>query len=94
MLTKIAIFTFAAASLLSTAAIAGSPPNPGGGGQAIAGIAAEARALDSAAGIPGASSWGGARAAVGQGDFGSLTNHDVNTIAKDGSGGAPTPGKP
>ena len=80
-----------ALSGLCSVAVAGSPANPGGGGQAIAGTAATAR---DAGVTPGASSWGGARAAVGQGEFGGLTNHDVNVIAKGLYGGDPTPGKP
>jgi hypothetical protein len=91
---RIVVLALAISLLLSTAAMAASPAVPGAGGQAIAGTAAAARAADSAAGLPGASSWGGARAAVAQGDFGSLTNHDVNVIAKDANGGAPAPGKP
>ena len=85
--------TFVVSCLVITSAIAGSPPNPGGGGQAIAGTAAAAR---EAGATPGASSWGGARAAVAQGDpaFGGLTQHDVNAIAKGLNGGDPTPGKP
>jgi len=91
---KVNIALVIVAGLLSTGAIAGSPSNPGGGGRAIAGTTATARSLDGAAGIPGASSWGGARAAIGQGDITGLTNHELNTIAKDGNGGAPTPGAP
>jgi len=94
MSSRIAVLTFVVSCLLTSSAIAASPPNPGGGGQAIAGTAHTARAVDGALGIPGASSWGGARAAVGQGEIGGLTNHDVNAIAKGLNGGDPTPGKP
>ena len=93
MSSKTAVLTFVVSCLLTTSAIAASPPNPGGGGQAIAGTAAAAR---EAGATPGASSWGGARAAVAQGDpaFGGLTQHDVNAAAKQNFGGDPTPGKP
>src|SRR5262249_48939222 len=96
MTGRIVMLTFALSGVFCTAAIAGSPPNPGGGGRAIAATAAEARALDSQAGIPGASSWGHARADIAQGDpaFGGLTNHDLNAGVKAGFGGSPTPGKP
>jgi hypothetical protein len=94
MTGRIVMLTLALSGLYCTAAIAGSPPNPGGGGQAIAGTTAIARAVDSANGIPGASSWGGARAATGQGEIPGVTNHDVNTIAKGLNGGDPTHGKP
>jgi len=94
MSSRTIVLAFAISCLLTSTALAASPPNPGGGGQAIAGTAAAARAADSAAGLPGASSWGGARAAVGQGEIGGLTNHDVNAIAKGLNGGDPTPGKP
>ena len=36
MLPKVAFVAFAVAGFLSTAAVAGSPPNPGGFGQAVA----------------------------------------------------------
>jgi hypothetical protein len=95
MTGRIVVFTIALSGLVCSTAIAASPTNPGGGGQTISGSAHTAKSLDSAAGVPGASSWGGTRAAIGQGQVSSLpNNHYVNVGVKYGSGGAPTPGSP
>ena len=90
MLPKVAFVAFAVAGVLSTAAVAGSPPNPGGFGQAVAANTDLARNFGSG---PGASDWGATRADVAKGAYPG-GNPGLNADAKAAQGANPTHGKP